>query len=93
MVDLDCKALRKNLRNVSNQKYRQPDNPDLRLHYCEALKQYKATLRRKKAQFLQNQFEEIEKSINSHTILGEMEIIIQTKSRNSGHPRWGDVEN
>ncbi len=25
-------------------------------------------------------------------ILGEMEII-QTKSRNSGHPRWGDVEN
>ncbi len=63
--DLDCKALRKNLRNLSNQKHRQPDNPDLRLHYCEALKQYKATLRRKKAQFLQNQFEEIEKSINS----------------------------
>ncbi len=26
-------------------------------------------------------------------ILGEMEMIIQTKSRNSGHPRWGDVEN
>ncbi len=57
--DLDCKALRKNLRNVSNQKHRQPDNPDLRLHYCAALKQYKATLRRKKAQFLLNQFEEI----------------------------------
>ncbi len=25
--DLDCKALRKNLRNLSNQKHRQPDNP------------------------------------------------------------------
>ncbi len=47
--DLDCKTLRKKLRNLSNQKHRQPENQDLRLHYCEALRQYKATLRRKKS--------------------------------------------
>lgn len=73
--DLDCKALRKNLRNLSNQKHRQPDNPDLRLLYCEALKQYKATLRRKKAQFLQSQFEEIEKSINSHKFWDKWKLL------------------
>ncbi len=47
--DSDCKALRKNLRNVSNQKHSQPENQALCLHYCEALRQYKATLRRKKS--------------------------------------------
>ncbi len=75
LFDLDCKALRKNLRNLSNQKHRQPDNPDLRLQYCEALKQYKATLRRKKAQILQNQFEEIEKSINSHKFWDKWKLL------------------
>ncbi len=67
--------MRKKLRNVSNQNHRQPDNLDLRLHYCEALKQYKATLRRKKTQFLQNQFEEIKKSINSRKFWDKWKLV------------------
>lgn len=70
--DLDCKALRK---KFIKSKHRQPDNPDLRLHYCEALKQYKATLRRKKAELLQNQFEEIEKCINSHKFWDKWKLL------------------
>uniref|UniRef100_A0A9J8AFQ2 ribonuclease H n=1 Tax=Cyprinus carpio carpio TaxID=630221 RepID=A0A9J8AFQ2_CYPCA len=73
--DSDCKALRKNLRNLSNQKHRQPENQELRLHYCEALRKYKVTLRRKKAQFLHDQFEEIEKSINSNKFWDKWKLL------------------
>ena len=36
--DADCKIIRKKLRTLSNQKHRDPNNGELRLHYCETLK-------------------------------------------------------
>ena len=41
--DEECKNLRKKLRNVSNQKQRDPENLSLRLRYGESLKQYRNT--------------------------------------------------
>lgn len=65
--DSDCKRIRKNLRQLANQKHRQPDSADLRLRYCEELKKYKNTLRKKKEQFIQNQLKTIEESIHSNS--------------------------
>ena len=44
--DNDCKNLRTRLRNLSNQKHREPDNENTRLQYSETLKQYKNTVRK-----------------------------------------------
>ncbi len=73
--DSDFKALRKKNKNISDQKHRQPENKDLRLLYCEAPRQYKTTLHRKTAQFLQDQFEEIEKSINSNKFWEKFQLL------------------
>ncbi len=43
------------LRQLSNQKHRQPNNADLRHQYCEELKQYKNTLRKTREKYIQNQ--------------------------------------
>ena len=50
----------KKLRNLSNQKHRDPENLSLRLHYGESLKQYRNTLRKKKVQQVRNQLNVIE---------------------------------
>ena len=64
--DEECKNLRKKLRNLSNQKHRDPENLSLRLHYGESLKQYRNTLRKKKEQHVRNQLNVIEESIDSN---------------------------
>ena len=64
--DRDCKAIRKNVRLLSNQKHRRPNDPGLRLNYFNELKKYKNTLRKKREQFTQNQLKKIEESIDSN---------------------------
>lgn len=76
--DSDCRALRKNLRTISNQKHRQPQNQELRSQYCEALRQYKAALRHKKNKFLQDQFEELEKSLNSNKFWDKWKLLYKS---------------
>ncbi len=76
--DSECKALRKNLRSLSNQKHHQPENQDLRLLYCQALRQYKATLHWKKATFLQDQFKEIKKSIISNKFWDKWKLLYKS---------------
>ena len=56
---------RKELRNLSHEKHRDPENLSLRLHYGESLKQYRNTLRKKKEQHVRNQLNVIEESIES----------------------------
>ena len=52
------------MRNLSNQKHRDrdPDNNNIRLHYYEALKQYRNTVRRKRDQHVRNKINQIEES-------------------------------
>ena len=64
--DDECKNTRKTLRNLSNQKHRDPDNNNIRLHYYETLKQYRNTIRRKRDQHARNQINQIEESIDSN---------------------------
>ncbi len=58
--DQNCQTIRKNLRTLSNQKHNDQNNAEIRHLYCETLKQYKHTLRTKKAQYTKKQL-----SINS----------------------------
>ena len=58
--DEECKNLRKELRNLSNQKHSDPENLSLRLHYGESLKQYRNTLRKKREQHVRYQLNVIE---------------------------------
>ena len=62
--DEECKNLRKKLRNLSNQKHRDPENMSLRLHYGESLKQCRNTIRKKKEQHVRNQLNVIEEFID-----------------------------
>ena len=64
--DNDCKNLRKKLRQLSNQKHRDPENQNTRIHYGETLKQYKNTIREKRNQHTRNQLQEIEDSIQTN---------------------------
>jgi hypothetical protein len=48
--DEEWKNLRTKLRNLSNQKHRDPENLSLRLQYGESLKQYRNTLWKKEEQ-------------------------------------------
>lgn len=64
--DEECKTRREKLRQLSNQKHKDPDSPDLRLRYCEALSQYKHTLRNKKQDHINKQLSKIEESINQN---------------------------
>ena len=64
--DDECKNTRKTLRNLSNQKHRDPDNNNIRLHYYETLKHYRNTIRRKRDQHARNQINQIEESIDSN---------------------------
>ena len=64
--DLECQNMRKELRNLSNHKHRDPNNMNIRLLYCEMLKKYKRTLRSKKAQYTKKHLQVIEQSINSN---------------------------
>ena len=65
--DNDCKNLRKELRKLSNQKHRDPDNENTRLQYWEKLKQYKNTVRQKRDQHTRNQLQIIEDSIQTNS--------------------------
>lgn len=51
---------------MSNQKHRQPDNPELRLQYWETLRVYRKTLRTKKEQHVRHPLQIIEESIVSN---------------------------
>lgn len=62
--DLECQNMRKELRNLSNHKHRDPNNMNIRLLYCEMLQKYKRTLRSKKAQYTKKHLQVIEQSIN-----------------------------
>nr|WPH61295.1 reverse transcriptase [Somniosus microcephalus] len=62
--DHECKNARKDLRKISNQKHRQPNNPDLRTRYNETLKRYKHTIRNKTQNYTHKILEEIENSTN-----------------------------
>ena len=62
--DDKCKKTRKTLRNLSNQKHRDPDNNNIRLHYYETLKYYINTIRRKRDQHARNQINQSEESID-----------------------------
>lgn len=64
--DNECKNLRKQLRNLSNQKHRDPDNQNIRIHYGETLKQYKNTVKNKRDQHIRNQLHAIEESIKTN---------------------------
>ncbi len=64
--DQTCQTIRKNLRTLSNQKHNDPNNAEIRHFYCATLKQYKHTLRTKKAQYTQKQLTIIEKSVNTN---------------------------
>lgn len=64
--DNDCKNLRRQLRDLSNLKHRDPDNQDTRLQYGETLKHYKNTIRKKKYQHIKNQLQDIEESIKTN---------------------------
>ncbi len=64
--DQNCQTIRKKLRTLSNQKHNDPNNADIRHLYCETLKQYKHTLRTKKALYTQKQLTIIEKSVNTN---------------------------
>ncbi len=58
--DQNCQTIRKKLRTLSNQKQKDPNNAEIHLLYSETLKQYKHTLRTKKAQYTQKQLTIIE---------------------------------
>ena len=64
LFDEEHKNLRKKLRNLSNQKHRDPENRSLHLHYGESLKHHRNTLRKKKEQNARNQLNVIEESID-----------------------------
>ena len=64
--DTDCKMIRNNIRTLSNQKHRDPQNADLRFRYYETLKLYKRTLRLKKQQYNKQQLTIIEEAINTN---------------------------
>ena len=64
--DKDCKNLRTKLRNLSNQKHREPDNQITRQQYCETLKQYKNTVRKKRNLHTRSQLQDIEDSIKTN---------------------------
>lgn len=65
--DAECQSLRKEIRKLSNQKHRDPNDTSIRHLYCETLRLYKRTLRNKKAQYTQNQLALIEASIKTNT--------------------------
>ncbi|KAL2076716.1 hypothetical protein ACEWY4_027687 [Coilia grayii] len=64
--DKECELMRKNLRQLSNQKHRQPYNPEIRENYCKTLKEYKFMIRKKKQTHYNETLDEIENSINQN---------------------------
>ncbi|KAI4889447.1 hypothetical protein NFI96_002246 [Prochilodus magdalenae] len=78
--DSECQKIRNKLRNLSNQKHRDPNNADLRLQYCETLRHYKRTLRIKKAQHTHTQLTLIEESINTNRFWEHWNTLNKSKS-------------
>ncbi len=74
--DSDCKALRKKLRSLSNQKCRKPGPPSSLLRGTKAIQSH--TPPEKKAQFLQDQFEEIAKSINLNKFWDKWKLLYKS---------------
>jgi hypothetical protein len=89
--DNDWRNLRKSLRNISNQKHRDPDNKNIRLRYVETLKQYKHTLRTKKEQHIRSLLAVTEESIESNHFWENWNKV-NKPSRGIGYPKWGFVE-
>ena len=78
--DKECKEIRQKLRMLSNQKHREPGNIDVRLLYCDTLKQYKRTLRIKKTQYTQKQLTLIEESIKTNRFWKQWNNLKKSKS-------------
>ncbi len=72
--DSDCKKIRKNLRQLANQKHRQPDSSDLCLHYYEELKKYKIHSERT---VHPNQLKTIEESVHSNSFWDNRNLLIK----------------
>ena len=64
--DKECKDLRRNLRKLSNQKHRDPNNNELRQKYWETHKEYNYIIRAKKTQHIKHQLNEMEEAIDSN---------------------------
>lgn len=64
--DNECKTIRKHLRQMSNKKHKQQNNPELRYEYFETLKQYKQTLKCKKLNYTNKTLDEIENAIDQN---------------------------
>jgi hypothetical protein len=64
--DEECKTLRKELNNLSNQKHRDTENLSTHLHNGESLKHYRNTLWKKKEQHVRNQINVNEESTDSN---------------------------
>ena len=64
--DFECQSFRKELRNLSNLKHRQPENEDLRIKYCETLKQYKHLIQIKRQNHTNKTLRDIEDSIKQN---------------------------
>ena len=58
--DKECRIKRHTLRKAANRKHRDPSNIDIRNEYHDILKDYKNTLKLKKAEFHQQKLNEIE---------------------------------
>ena len=89
--DADCKIIRKKHRTLSNQKHRDRNNGELRLHYCETLKLYKRTLRSKKAQYNSKQLTLIEESINTHNFCQKLEKTCKKSKQEELAIQNGDI--
>ena len=89
--DSECKNIRKLLRQLSNQKHRDPENQDLRFHYSDTLKQYKQTLRTKKEQHHKKQVNLIEESINSNSFCDHWKILNKSNNNNNIAIQDGDI--
>ena len=81
--DSECKSMRKKLRQLSNQKHRDPDNQDLRIQYGDTVKEYKQTLRFKKEHHLKNQINLIEDSINSNSFWDHWRTLNKNNNTNN----------
>lgn len=65
--DHECREKRKILRQLSNKKHHDQKNTCVRQNYCEALKDYKFTIKKKKQHYYNQTLQQIEDSLQSNT--------------------------
>ncbi len=64
--DNECTCLRKDLRQLSNKKHKEPANQTLRLAYSDCLKNYKKLICNKRDQYYEAKIDEIDESIDQN---------------------------